>query len=457
MAYSNIPKVVTNLTDGNLRSVVDPTTPKVTLLGMTDNTTPALNEPTRIIGNVTIKNYDRVDGKPSELSRAIQECFDAGADNIEVMVIRRDLAVNDGGSATADDRFAALETAYSLLEDHPVDIVVPVGAYIDETLSSSNNFGWQLAAHCHKNTENFDSCIGIIPTTRPVSGTTEGGLASITIGEMQTWVTAVAAYDTSALQGSDFTTFDGTTDAGSNGVPDTYAFWATSDEAIPTGSPPRNDAQVVEDANNEPVDIGKFISVVAGLWRFRNNLAPRFDPTNNAYDSDGAAAYAGLVASLPPHISPTNKAISGPEPIRNISLTQANTLAGSRFVTFREKGGVTKVVNAMTGAYNISTAYRSDYVRLTTVRIVHEVADRIRKVADPFIGLPNNGINRSALRAQIDQAVGRLQVVGALERYAFKLISPPSSRVLGQITVNVTLVPAFEITQITQNIGLSEE
>ena len=456
-SYANIPGVITSVSDGNLRSGLDPSTPKVTLLGCTTNTTVKMNDPIRVIGSVTLSDFDLSTGKPSELSRAIQECQDAGCDNIEVMVISRLAGDNDAGTLTDNGRFAALETAYSLLLDHPVDIVVPVGAYIDEPLSSSNSFGYQLANFCYQSTKNFDSCLGVIGTTRPVTGTTSGGLSTISLSDQSTYVDALTDFSTASILGTSFTSFNGVTDANTDGIPDSYGYYATTDEVLPTGSTPSTASTVVKDSNNNPVDIGAYINVVAGLYRFKNNIASRQLPADDAYDGDGAAAYAGLIAGLPPHDSPTNKSINGPTLIRNYSLTQANSLAGKRYVVFREKAGVTKVLNGMTGAYNISTTYRSDFVRLTTIRILHDAADRVRAVADPFIGRANNGPNIQAFRAEIDQTLGRLQTLGALRRYQFNIIATPAMQVLGQATVNLTLVPAFEITEITVNIALAKE
>jgi phage tail sheath protein FI len=109
----------------------------------------------------------------------------------------------------------------------------------------------------------------------------------------------------------------------------------------------------------------------------------------------------------------------------------------------------------MTGAYNISQYYRSDFVRLTTVRITQESISAVRIVSSPFIGKPNNGVNRSALEAAIDEGLGKLQRRGALEGFRFSLISTPTMRALGQIIVDLTIIPAFEITEIRVRIGLS--
>jgi hypothetical protein len=79
----------------------------------------------------------------------------------------------------------------------------------------------------------------------------------------------------------------------------------------------------------------------------------------------------------------------------------------------------------------------------------------VRVVTNPFLGKANNATNRSAMENAIDEGLGRLQQRGALEGFSFSLVSTPTMRVLGQIIVELTIVPAFEITEITVRIGLS--
>jgi len=106
---------------------------------------------------------------------------------------------------------------------------------------------------------------------------------------------------------------------------------------------------------------------------------------------------------------------------------------------------------------NISATYRSDYVNLSTVRIVHEAVERIREVSQDFLGMPNNPQLRNALDAECDTVLRRLQDVGALDRYEKTLVSSPSMRVLGQLRIQLKLVPAFEIIEIEIETSLAKE
>jgi hypothetical protein len=133
-----------------------------------------------------------------------------------------------------------------------------------------------------------------------------------------------------------------------------------------------------------------------------------------------------------------------------------NGLNAARFVTFWQQPAQGYVVSSgMTGAYNVSTSYRSDFVRLTTVRITQEAIAACRLVTNPFLGQPNNAVARSAMENAIDAGLGKMRSRGALDDYRFSILSTPTMRVLGEVIVELTLVPAFEITEITVRVGLS--
>jgi hypothetical protein len=205
------------------------------------------------------------------------------------------------------------------------------------------------------------------------------------------------------------------------------------------------------------VDIGAYISVVAGIVRAVNDCAYDVYPTLGYYNSDGTAAYAGLIASLPAKSAPTNKIINGLSMQRDISLSQANDLAESRFVPIFAKPKGVVCASAMTGAYNISDYYRSDFVRLTTVRIVHDAINIVRDVADQFVGEPNSAPQRNALSTAIETALKAMQSQGALRRYDFNIYSSAADQVLGKATVELVLVPCFELQQITVYVSLASE
>jgi hypothetical protein len=456
--FTNIPRTSAEVVDFGTRVTPPVVGPKVTVLGFTDNPSAPLEDPfllERLEDLSTLFDRATAAQGPSEITKMVEEVASGGGRNIEVFVLS-DGSGNryDEGSVTPAQRYSMLARAYELLINHDVDIVIPIDAKIDMTgLAALQNFGWQLANFCYQATKEYNSCIGVVGVQPPSAAVAVTGIPSLAL--QNSWVNALVGYNTAALLGSDITIYDGTTDSGGDGVPDNFAFWATTDEVIPVGAPPASAANIRRDAKGNPIDIGGYISVVASWAKIRNEAAARLYPTEGYYNAGGEGVYGGLISSLPAEISTTNMPASGAEVLRNLSARQVNSLSGSRYVSFWTMPNGFVVASGMTGAHNVSQYYRSDFVRLTTVRITQDAIAAVRIVSNPFIGKPNNAVNRSALENAIDEGLSRLQKRGALEGFRFSIISTPTMRVLGQIIVDLTIVPAFEIQEITVQIGLS--
>lgn len=456
---TNIPSTRAEVVDFGTRISPPPVGPKVIILGSTDSDEVDAEEPILISRFEDRFQFDKADGTTSEIVKMVEEVLSAGARNVEVMVI----ADEDGNtyaeeSVTPSDRYDMLDRSYELLLHHDADIIVACGTAVDMTgLPASQNFAYQLANFCYQATKEYNSCVGVCGMQPPTAAVATTG--ALTLADLKSHVDALKVYDTSGLLGIDFPEYDGCTDTipapNGDGKPDTFAFWATSDENMPTGSPPYDAANVRLDTKRNPIDIGGYISVVATWCRYRNESAQRLYPTVGYYNACGVGSYAGLIATLPPKISTTNQVVKGAEPLRNPSAVQIDDLAAARFVTFWNRPHGFVVANGMTAAHNIDDYRRSDFVRLTTMRITQDSIAAIRVAANPFIGKPNNAENRSALENAIDAALAKQQSDGALEGYEFKLTSTPTMRVLGQVAVDCKFVPAFEITEIRIKVGLS--
>lgn len=319
-------------------------------------------------------------------------------------------------------------------------------------LAANTSFSYQLANHCHRGTKEFTARFGFLGATAPTAAVQTTGTPSLS--DLNTWVEALKAYDTSALLGAAFPEYDGTTDAGGDGVPDNYALWSTSDETQPIGVPPADDAQVEKDNNHNPIDMGAYMCVYAGWERFRHNCAQQLYPTKGYYQNNGAAAFAGLCAATPPHEAPRNIPLPGAEVIRNLSSRQADDLATCRFIVSCRKLGQYMVYDAMTSAWNISQYYKSDFTRITTVRILHAAIDQMRAAANSFIRLENDTTNREALKTAIDAGFEMLKGNG-LKKWDFDLVYTPAMRTLGELLVDIKLEITEEIQAITGRFGLT--
>ena len=468
MSLNTLPGVKAEIIDGQLRPRFVPTQPKVTLIGTTNNPDAVVGEPTRIDVDadlMKVDNFFLADGvtpspsgpvrKPSELSRAIAEARNGGAEHVEYVVLPDPTATNLFLEITPTNkrRYDSQAVMYTLLKESPIDIVVPVNSNIDATgLSLGENMGYELANFCHQATINERSALGVIGTTPPVAGN-----AIPTLAQTEAWVAGLETFDTSSVLGAAFTEGDGITDAGADGTPDNYAFWATTDENIPTGTPPRYDAQVESERRGAVVDIGKYLSVTTETVRFINEVSNQVDKTNGFYHGNIAAAYAGLVASLPSRIGTTNKVLGGTTPVRALSPSQVERLQTARFVAMRIRPTGYLVNNGITFAHRINDVDRSDFTQLTTLRITQDALSFVRSRAIEFIGQPNNAEAKNALQADIDDALRIMQRLGALNRYDFNIQVNPAQATLGRMVIELTIVPAFEITTITVAIALARE
>lgn len=109
----------------------------------------------------------------------------------------------------------------------------------------------------------------------------------------------------------------------------------------------------------------------------------------------------------------------------------------------------------MAGAWNISSTYRSDYTRNTTMRIMIDLVSMVRRLSKPFIGLGNSVLNRISLEAQIRAELANRIQRGEIQAADVRLLATPTMQVLGQLLIDLTITPVFEITEITERFGLA--
>ncbi len=377
----------------------------------------------------------------------------------------------DGLSLTRKQLFEVLQDAYRELETIHADIIVPMDIYLDDANIVDNaaisdltddyltyykeveeddgsytktwsdtpttdyhevNFAYQLANFCYQLTKNEWDCIGIIGVRPPASRSH----ASVTlwVGKLPTKNTAgTITVNGTGLLGNKFML--GTTGRAPG-------FFATNSEFL--------DGTAVVDELGNSVDIGKHLSI-ATLWPVHFNA---FDVTGYGYLAPACTDYAGLISNLDSKSAPTNKVLN-----KNIALpaeltkTKLDKLSGAHYVTFQTKAQGVVVVDAVTAA---TTA--SDYQRLTTVRITNDVIRMVRSEGEPFLGEGNTTVHsRQALQSVLEGKLGDMKKLGYLQRYSIAVTATASQQVQGQATVEVILVPAFELRRIRLVISLAAQ
>jgi hypothetical protein len=463
---------------------------------------------------------DQIGKFPGEMALAIQEAASAGAENIEIMVIGHISGQKEINhhvrptGAGSQNRYQDLAVAYDILKDKDVDIVLPVNAWADD-VGTSGQFGTQLANFCYQATTEIDSAsIGVLPMMKvndwalryqyEIASGTSGNLALLSelnslspdAGDLyfkQPSTALVSAWARYASQYDGLGTIEvNKTNANPNRPGETGLVFPSWWKAYLEGSEDvggqflvvtntANSATAVNvsyfgkwqatdtlgnlvvDSLGNKADVGSRVSIFGAPVRTSNGLTADLArgvgaaPSNTFHVTDGAASYAGMIARLRPHSAPTNKQISTLAPLRALSAKQVNALAARRIVTMHSRSTGFVVSSAMTGAHNVSKFVRSDFVRLSTVRITDAAIDIVRAIGERFIGEPNTAAHRNAMSAEIDAMLQRMKVASALNDYQFSVSATPDQQVLGEVEIDLSLVPAFEITRINLTVSLAKE
>lgn len=211
-------------------------------------------------------------------------------------------------------------------------------------------------------------------------------------------------------------------------------FWATAEET-PDGT-----------AVSPATDIGRHLSMV-GSWPI---LFTPVDTTGFGYVATGAPAYAGFVSQLAPQSAPTNKVVPDIQMPFRMSKTRLDDLVSVHYTMFAARERGTIVVDAPTAATS-----SSDYQRLTTIRIVNECVQRVRRTLEPFIGEGLSTPQMEAMQTSTDRVLTDAIKDGLLQRFEASVTATAIERVQGKANVELLLVPAFELRQIYVTISLS--
>ena len=297
--------------------------------------------------------------------------------------------------------------AYQILENYNVDYIYPAGIYADskQTVNAHSDFHQELALLCAVLTYRTKMTHGFIDVA-PNSNTTLVGI--------QAYVDKLLAYNNLHYM----------RDAEGN--------------------------DIVDQTGNK-MDIGWYTSVVVGP-----------DPvmisdTLGTYYGSAAIAYAALNGALKPESAPTNKALPGVKGMKyKFSNKQMNEIVGNRMVVFKLKNEGTTTASSVPYVVDGCTAGapKCDYARLSTVKVVTDVVDQIRDVADPFLGESNTTEQRNALSALISKRLGYLMEQGEILYYEFEINATMGQIVLGECSIALTLVAPQELRKINTVVAL---
>jgi hypothetical protein len=342
----------------------------------------------------------------------------------------------DGTSPSDSVYSAQLANCYSLIEQYPVDIVVPCGAYLQPTygLDASGNitvvnsntgdtvfYGQNLAQFCARLSVGTHSTFGVLAVAPLVNPT-------------------YSAVVTRANQLNGVLNASGTAYI----TPPTAYTWNLQTGYAPsTGALPGN----LLDQSGNPVNIQYLMNVVAGPDILVNN------PNFGNYVIDGAVVYAGRAASLSPYVSTTNAPIGGVLALAyQFGASVQNALVGNNLTCFALRNTTNSVVTVSDTTY---AANGSDFANLSTLRTVYAVMESVRNGLQAYIGQPNNPPTINAMGTQIARILGNWSNVGAIIDGSYQIFASSAQQISGNMTVMLALTPALEIKQIQVPITLS--
>jgi Phage tail sheath protein subtilisin-like domain/Phage tail sheath C-terminal domain len=160
-----------------------------------------------------------------------------------------------------------------------------------------------------------------------------------------------------------------------------------------------------------------------------------------------AAAVAGLLSTLVPQASPTNKVLPGVVSLaQRFSYGEQKTLVQGRVCVLEQRAGV-RVVRGLTSD---SGAFR----QITTRRITDYAKAGMRNVSRPFIGKLNNERVRKALNGAINGFLSAMVADEALISYDLSVTATRADEIAGRAIVNAILRPTFSIDFVAVTLTL---
>ena len=160
-----------------------------------------------------------------------------------------------------------------------------------------------------------------------------------------------------------------------------------------------------------------------------------------------AAPVAGLISTLSPQSSPTNKTLPALGRLsQRFSYGERTSLVQNRIFVLEQRLGV-RVVRGL-------TTDDGGFRQLTTRRIVDFAKAGIRQVGNAFIGRLNNERVRAALKGAIDGFLTGMLVDEQLTDYNLEVTATRRDEIEGRAIVNVLLQPTFSIDFVAVTLVL---
>jgi hypothetical protein len=350
----------------------------------------------------------------------------------------------------------------------PAAVSTKFAAGVDAELREAN-FAHQLASFCHLASSQWKAMLGAISVKAPTSFSRSDIASWVGEPPVITTIGDDDAIDVPADNGNGLFSIklmagDSETSNGYRAAliedgnsTDGYAYGGiilTVGDSLPNGSDWAygiSDSDEAVDSNNKPVDLGRYIHVLCD-WVIHRNA------WNGGviYRGDIAASTLGVLAVIPENEEPIGisyplKKITG---LPKVHSVQKDSLSQFRFCPLKLEEGVGHVFAGFhTGAH----PQDSDFVDSSTMRVVNRIANGIRRIAMPFLGKPFDSLRLASLQQEVDGLLRQERVEGMHQGAVAPVSFTSNGRVLGQLNINLTLVPPFSIKQINVPFSLAAD
>lgn len=210
-----------------------------------------------------------------------------------------------------------------------------------------------------------------------------------------------------------------------------------------TGSGRHNADKLFDKTVGHALDSERLIFVAPGI-RATDAASSKTVTLPGAYT---AAAVAGKLSALDPHVSLTNKPLPVDGLERVFNPAELAQLVKSRVLALEQRQGF-RVVKGIT------TSTSSAFAQITTRRIVDYAKYGVRSAANPYIGRLNNERVRGAMRTTINAFLDDMVQQEMLTGYDLAVSATRDDERRGIARVTMTLRPTFSIDYIRVVINL---
>ncbi|MGD2089590.1 MAG: phage tail sheath C-terminal domain-containing protein [Candidatus Aminicenantes bacterium] len=161
-----------------------------------------------------------------------------------------------------------------------------------------------------------------------------------------------------------------------------------------------------------------------------------------------AAAVAGKLSSLSPHVSVTNKSLAGIDNLaKEYNYGEMKSLVENRVLVLQKKRGI-RVVKGI-------TTHDEAFKQITLRRIVDYIKEGTRRGANQYIGKLNNARVRAALQTTLNGFLTDMVTREFLTGYQLNVFADRAMQIRGEVQVTMDLYPTFSIDVIRVIMNLS--